>query len=154
MVFKVNKDDKIYKVYRNKLGLEVVKNEGIYVPPTLQLTKTVNEVYQQTKAQEISSSVANRTDTYTVPDGKRWTIIAFSLGRANAATATMDLIIAGVTYTIQRSNGAVSQMNLTDVVSTIVLDAGDSIQCVAGAAGAGTITTDLIYIEEDHNRIY
>jgi len=110
------------------------------------------------KISTTTSEAQSRTDTYTVPSGKRWTLQNVYIFRDDQASgAPYDTIAIidtnGNTATVanQQFSGVESMNNLTGTPSSpIILESGWQIVITFSTSGVtSTITSSIVYEEED-----
>ena len=87
-----------------------------------------------------------RTDTYTVPNNKKWILYWATCARANTGDNIIDLQISGSRYTITR-NTASTLLNVA--LNQIPLSAGDSVIIEMQAGTSGALYSYVFYAEED-----
>jgi hypothetical protein len=97
------------------------------------------------EAQTTTGSAATRTDTYTVPAGKYWILKNIQSNRVNAQEIIHQLTISATAYTLQRAIATATE--LRSMVNDIRLAAGDGISVTFGTAGAGNLTSVIMYEE-------
>lgn len=99
------------------------------------------------KAQWVNTNNTTRTDTYTVPVGKKWLVRRSYYFRVNTANVSEVLTISGTDYYISGTtpvaNQGVSQMQ------EITLKAGDSWKFIFASASSGNLQSSIVYEESD-----
>lgn len=121
---------------------EFLENSHYVVPVT-----DADALVRETKYQTTTGTATNRTDTFTVPLGKRWHMLSFCASRTNAGVISIQIVV----------QGQAMEINATAATATagywnyypMRLDAGDSAQIVFNSGTSGPLTSVIYYLEED-----
>jgi len=130
----------------------VSQNEGqLTLGDTVIPVTLVDEHTKITKRYRTTGTATARTDTYTVPVSKRWTLITATLGRSNAAISEgfIDLDDGGGNTYAYYTGASETSSRATTEIRGVTLTAGQKFIWTANTATSGTITTDIIVLEED-----
>ena len=138
----------LQKAFRDLLGTpgapETVDDSAPIIP--VAVVASSPDTVRYLSGQTTTSTVTNRTDTYTVPSGKSWTIRNVVMSRAVAGLTDFTLTLGGTTYVLDSITAAGIFARLS-ITQPITLKQGDSIVVTCYAAGVGAITTAILYEE-------
>lgn len=115
------------------------------VAPTIDVAPLMSSL----QGQEVASTTTTRSDLYSVPIGKKWTLRNATMTRTNAATCDILAVKPDGTDFIIYSTGAstVSVVNLNSL--NIYLPSGWGIRFDNGTGTSGSIGTTILYDEYD-----
>lgn len=102
----------------------------------------------RSKGQAVTGSATSRTDTYTVPSGKKWNIKNILLIRANAAIMAIQFLLQGTGYFVQYSLATDTYMKY--IGTDIILLPGDAVVCTFNTGTSGALDSVIVYEEEDY----
>jgi hypothetical protein len=135
--------DRLYSLFQTEGGFK----EPVQMIPTVQPVVEMDKFNRYPKVGSTTTTATNGSHTYTVPTGKRWTLIYWNGFRANTGTMGMTFTIGGVAcdhvYSTSTTNYASPAFN------PIVFSAGDSFVIAFGSGTSGTLDSRVYYIEEN-----
>jgi len=128
----------------DRYGLRDFIPERFLMSETIIPVTNMDELSVNSQLQKTSASGVNRTDNYTVPDGKRWVIKEVTVERSYTGNNQLRL-------TIDSNLGVIYAENTTGLYrsSDITLNQGDCLDIICNTGTTGTITTCIVYIETD-----
>ncbi len=136
---------KIWERLRQRFDLSDHIPETPYLAESIQPVVDVSPLLVEAKAQTTATTNTTASDSYVVPAGKRWTIYAAAVSRANAGINTIYAVVSGVTVPLTSSSATSTTWN----GYPFQLDTGQSILINANAGTSGSINSYILYTEED-----
>ena len=120
---------------------ESLRSGDVLVPVT-----DADDFVREPKFQTTSSTTTGRTDTYTVPLGKTWRVLAINAARANAGD-NFIYVSDGTIEPILAYNAA--STNLVWNTFPLRVGEGKSIKVQMSAGTSGALVSNIYYLEED-----
>ena len=145
----ISQQDKVFRRLRDFLDLKTLLREKVVVPslivPTFPVDTLLNDL---APLDELVTTATQAMHAFTVPYGKRWTVVGYYVTRDN----TGELLA----YVQDRtSKSFVMKSHSTDtehyylMLPPLVLDEGWEVVMLSGAGTSGAITSRLMYREAD-----
>ena len=134
----------------NRFGIAQGSSPALYMGDTVVPVTSADELTKKITGQRTSSSTTARTDTYTVPAGKRWLMLFASFERSNTGTGYVYLQVDNTGFDQMVNTWATATNAAFSFPAGVYLKQGDyvKIQCDSGTSGG--INTNVIYMEEDY----
>lgn len=110
-------------------------------------TLDVADILGTVKHARTTGTATARNDQYEVPEKKRWRLLHASIVRAETGTNDFYLSVDGTTAYLDRLATAV--FSKWEPKTLFYIQAGHKVGCQSNTGTSGTITSDLVYIEQD-----
>ena len=121
--------------------------ESLQSGQTLVPTTDADDFVREPKSQTTSGTATGRTDTYTVPLGKTWRVLAINAARANAGDNYI-YIVDGAIEPMLDFNAASTNLCWNDA-SGLRIGEGRGIKVQMSAGTSGALVSIIYYLEED-----